>query len=73
MTNDDAWEIMLVGRRERMRRALAGRDRVTPIEAYVALGCQAERYEARAAETVCGLLAGIGFTPYGDSWVRPQA
>lgn len=70
MTNDDAWERILVGRRARMRKALSGRDRITPIEAYVALGLPAERYEVRAAEAVCGILAGIGFTPYGDSWVR---
>lgn len=71
MTYDDAWERILIGRRERMRKALAGLDRVTPLEAYVALGFPAERYEARAAEAVCGALAGLGFTPYGDAWVRP--
>lgn len=73
MTHDDAWERILVGRRERMRKALAGRDRITPSEAFVAFGCPAERYQASAAEAICGLLASLGFTPYGDSWVRPQA
>lgn len=71
MTSDDAWERLLVGRRKRMRTALAGRDRITPIEAYVALGLRAENYETRAAEAVCGVLAGIGFIPQGDNWVRP--
>lgn len=70
MTTDDCWERILMGRRERMRQALAGRDRITPREAYVALGCPAERYQVGAAEAVCGLLASIGFTPYGDTWVR---
>ena len=70
MTSDDAWERILVGRRVRMRKALAGRDRITPLEAYVALGLPADHYEVRAAEAVCSLLAGIGFIPYGDSWVR---
>jgi hypothetical protein len=72
MDSEQAWERVLIGRRERMRKALAGCDRVTPLEAYVALGFAAEGYETRAAEAVCGTLAGLGFTPYGDAWVRPQ-
>lgn len=67
MTSEQAWERVLIGRRERIRQAIAGRDRITPIQAYVALGLPAERYDARAAEAVCGALAALGFTPRGNS------
>lgn len=66
MTNEQAWERVLFGRRERIRQALADRTLVTPREVYKSLGFPSERYDTRAAEAICGALASLGFTLQGN-------
>ncbi len=54
--------------REQVRKVLAGRTSVTPLEVFVALGLPRD-YDAQTAEAVCGHLAALGFALRdGGTW-----
>jgi hypothetical protein len=65
----EAFERSLAWRREFLRKALAGRSVVTPLEAFVALGRDPSTYGPKHAEAICAVLAGIGARPIEqDAW-----
>jgi hypothetical protein len=70
MTSEQAFERMLQQHRARIREAIGTRTLVKPQEVYADI-CPARTYDAHIAETVCGHLAGLGFTRAADgAWVR---